>query len=61
MNLKKDILYKFNFNIGNKVLTYTGTVISVEDGFLTFLDKFGKELVYNLNTLLNIEELQNGN
>ena len=60
MNLKKGILYKFNFNVDGRILTYSGKVISVEDGFLTFLDKFEKEIIYNLNTLVNVEEISNG-
>lgn len=57
MNLKTDILYKFNFNVDGRILTYSGRVISVGDGFVTFLDKFDKEIIYNLNTLVNAEEI----
>lgn len=57
MNLKLGTLYKLNFIISEKLLTYTGKIISIDEDFITFIDKFGKEISYNKNTLANYEEV----
>lgn len=41
----------------NKTLTYNGTVISVDDLFLTFIDKFGIQCSYQLNSIISFEEV----
>lgn len=50
--------YKFIFQVGRNNLTFTGTVISVDDNFVEFKDKFGKTLHYNLNSIISYEEAQ---
>jgi len=57
MNLEIGSKYKLNFEVGGRILTYTGKIISCEDGFVVFLDKFNKEITYNLNSLINVEVL----
>jgi len=58
--LKKGYKYRLVFNVGGKILTYTGTMVSCDEDFLTFKDKFDKEYTYNLNTLVSSEELKRG-
>ena len=57
MELKKDKKYRFIIGVGNKTLSFTGVVISIDDNFVTFLDKFDKTLTYNLNNIISVEEL----
>ncbi len=51
--LKKGVKYTLVFNVGGKVLTYTGTIISYEENFIVFTDKFGEEFTYNVNSLIS--------
>ena len=51
--------YKFIFKIGDDTLYYTGTVTSIENGFVGFLDKFGKDISFNINALQSFEEVSN--
>lgn len=58
MNLKIGFSYKLNFVITGNLLTYTGKITSIDTDFITFIDKFGKEITYNKNTLVNYEEIK---
>ena len=58
MNLKIGFSYKLNFVITGNLLTYTGKITSIDLDFITFIDKFGKEITYNKNALVNYEEIK---
>lgn len=60
MNLTIGNSYRFNFTVGGKVLTYTGKIIDLNEMFITILDIFGKTISYNINTIVNYEEVDNG-
>lgn len=57
MKLKIGKKYKFLIDVGNKSLTFTGIINSIEDNFVEFTDKFGKVLHYNLNNIISWEEV----
>jgi len=52
--------YWMSIEAGERTLTFTGKITSIEDGFISFIDKFGKELCYNLKNIISYEEVQNG-
>ena len=60
MELIKDKTYRFIVQVGSRVLYFTGKVISIENNFVSFIDKFNKTLSYNLNSVISFEELENG-
>ena len=45
--------YVFIFKISNSELTYTGKIISIDENFITFIDKYGEELCYSKSILLS--------
>jgi len=49
--------YSFKIILANKILHYTGTLIFVEGSFFSFVDKYNKQLVYNIGCLASYEEL----
>ena len=54
--------YIFRIVINGQLLTYTGKVISINDFFVEFLDKYGKNISVNKNNIQSFEEVQsNGN
>jgi hypothetical protein len=55
MNLEIGSTYVLVINAG-RILTYTAIIISVEDGFVTFKDKFDKEYTYNKNVIVSFEK-----
>jgi len=59
MKLKKK--YKLIFRIGEKTLTYTAEVISLDNGFVTIKDKFNQIYNYNQNCLISYEDVKNAN
>lgn len=58
MNLIVGNSYRFNFKVGEKILTYTGKIISIDEKFITILDIFNKTISYNINTIINYEEIK---
>jgi len=38
---------------------YTGEILSIEDDFLTFKDKFDKKILIKFSDILRIEEINN--
>jgi len=60
LNLKLDKKYTLVFNVGGKILTYTGTIIACDENFIKFKDKFGDEFNYNISTLISSQEIFNG-
>lgn len=50
--------YLITFETGGKTLTFTGTIISLDDNFIKFRDKFGKILNYKEKLLVSFEEVE---
>ena len=50
--------YIIRIEVDNRIFTYTGKIISEDNDFVTFLDKFGKTLSYNKNKILSFEEVK---
>jgi len=50
--------YTIRVLINNNLLTYTGTIISVDDFFICFKDKYNKEVSVNKNTVQSFEEVR---
>ena len=50
--------YKIVIIVDKKVLTFTGKIISEDDSFITFIDKFGATLSYNKNKIVSFEEIR---
>ncbi len=57
MEFLKNHFYKICFNVGGKTLTYTVEIISDDENFVTFKDKFGKILTYNKLNIISSEEI----
>ena len=55
--MKLNTTYKIVIQVDGRTLTYTGKIISEDDIFLTFVDRFGKTLSYNKSTIISAEEL----
>ena len=58
MELNKTYIIRVLIN--NSLLTYEGKIISQKDGFISFLDKYGKVISVNKNTIQSYEEFSNG-
>ena len=49
--------YKLVFYLFGDTFTFTADVISIKDGFISMIDKYGKKYNYNLNCLVSYEEV----
>lgn len=50
--------YRMCIEVGNKILSFTGKIIFIDDTFVTFIDKFGKKLNYNIKHIISFEEVE---
>lgn len=48
--------YVIRVMINNRLLTYEAKVISEDSIFITFIDKYGKEISVNKNNIQSFEE-----
>jgi hypothetical protein len=58
MELK--LMYKIKFKsptVEEQILFFTATEYVIEDGLITFTDKFGKTQTWNTTFLINIEKV----
>lgn len=53
--------YKIVFDVKGQALTFHCRIDEVDADFITFTDKYSKQLTYNKKTIISIEEVQNGN
>lgn len=58
MNLKVGKFYKIVFEVGEKLLTYSCKILSIDGKFVSFEDRFGKILNYNINSIFSFEEIK---
>ncbi|MFH1644562.1 MAG: hypothetical protein ABIA74_05300, partial [bacterium] len=59
MNLKIGNSYMIILKINNTTLTYHCKIISEDEHFITFIDKYGKEFTYNKNLIIQIALMNN--
>ena len=50
--------YKIVVSVQEKLLTYTGKIISNDESFITFIDRYGKEYSYNKLNIISFEEIK---
>jgi hypothetical protein len=50
--------YIIRLTIDGRLLTYTGKIISIDENFVTFLDKFDKKISVNKLNIQSYEELE---
>ena len=51
--------YKITFETtSGKTLTFTGKITDLNDKFVTFIDRFGKKLHYNIKLIVSYEEVE---
>lgn len=58
--MEQNRTYIIRILVNGKLLTYTGKIISKEDCFVTFIDKYGHEVSVNKNTIQSYEEVSHG-
>ena len=56
MELNKTYIIRITIN--DRLLTYTGEIISIDDDFVTFLDKFNKKISINKKNIDSYEEVE---
>jgi len=49
--------YKLCFKVGDVILTFTAKIVSSDENFITFTDRYNKTLSYNFNSLISLEEV----
>lgn len=49
--------YKIAFDIYGKSLFFSCKIISVDNDFIEFIDKFGKRLLYRKSNIISCEEV----
>jgi len=53
MNINED--YIIRIEVEGRLFTYTGKIISDEDGFITFIDKYNQTFSYNKANIISFE------
>ena len=61
MELEIDKTYLMLVDAGKRTLTYTGKITSIKNGFISFVEKFGKEIGFSLKNIISFEVVENGN
>lgn len=50
--------YIIRIEIEGRIFTYTGKIISEDNDFITFVDKYGITYSYNKNKIISLEEVK---
>jgi len=61
MNLEIGSSYKIVIQVGEEILTYSATITSCDDEFITFTDKFGREYTYNRHSIISYVKMEDNN
>jgi len=61
MQLEIGKTYLMLVDVGRRTLTYTGRITSIKNDFISFVEKFGKEIGFNLKNIISFEVVENGN
>ena len=56
--MEKDKKYKIRINLNGRDIYFTGIIISEDENFITFKDKFDQVLTYNKNVIISFEEVR---
>ena len=60
MEIKVGSSYIIIFEISGKALTFHCKITSVDENFVSFIDKFGKNLSYSKSKIISCEEIKEG-
>jgi len=55
MELNKTYILRITIN--ERLLTYTGKIISIDEHFISFIDRYGKEISVNKKNIESYEEV----
>jgi len=55
--MEQNKTYIIRTTIGGRLLTYTGKIISIDNDFITFQDKYNKQISINKKNIDSYEEL----
>ena len=50
--------YIIRIEVEERIFTYTGKIVSEDEVFITFVDKYGKTFSYNKSKILSLEEVK---
>ena len=50
--------YIIRVDVDGRLFTYTGTIISFDETFITFKDKYGVTFSYNKNKIISLESTE---
>jgi hypothetical protein len=56
--MEQNRTYILRITLDNRLLTYTGKILSVDENFVTFLDKFDKKISVNKKNIESYEEVE---
>lgn len=56
--MEQNRTYILRITIDNRLLTYTGKILSIDENFVTFLDKFDKKISVNKKNIESYEEVR---
>ncbi len=56
MEMKVGKKYRLDIDLAKRVMTFSAEIISVGERFVKFKDKFGKIKIFNINSIVQIEE-----
>lgn len=55
--MEKDKTYIIRIEVNGRELVYHATIISIDENFITFVDKFGKKISVNKKNIQTYEEV----
>jgi len=58
MEMKQNATYTIRIMAENRLLTYTGKILSEDTLFVTFLDRYNKTISVNKNNIVSFEEVE---
>jgi hypothetical protein len=56
--MEQNRTYILRITLDNRLLTYTGKILSIDENFVTFLDKFDKKISVNKKNIESYEEVR---
>lgn len=56
--MEQNRTYILRITLDNRLLTYTGKILSIDENFVTFLDKFDKKISINKKNIESFEEVE---
>jgi len=58
MEMKQNRTYILRIMADNRLLTYTGKILSEDNLFVTFIDRYSKTISVNKNNIVSFEEVE---